>query len=373
MCLLTCFCSVAQTLDDVISKLENFDNRQTKVRYEVSLPSVSDPVVYEIELIEQMPGDEYSPAHAYIIDWTLPRGEKTSHGFNAYFDGNHFRYRDTRLQEYHVTEDSIPFTGQGGGVAMTAQFADMLTSSIARKLRSMENDTTFQSNFDPKTLTLSGVQRVQGYDALEYTYVFDSETGLPQTIDMVYNPASISEQIVTATFTLMETSGQPVIDEDYLIGRYGDVFEKYRNSNFRAENLIDTQLPTFTYVDSTSQRKSHVRGENDLSTLSVLVFIDDQVAGNDAIIETLRYAAAQLPLPVGLVYAVKNDNRSLPKDGLRDNESRVSRSSELIRQCGVTSYPTLMIVSRGDGTVRQVHVGRDIDADSLAQEILSEN
>lgn len=194
--------SAGVTVNDIAAQLIDSPCSAATVRYEVLMPSAADPVVYTIELLS-MPnlGDTLAPAD-YLIDWTLPRGEAVSRGFCSYADGVHFRYRDTKLQEYHYAEDPRPFIGEKGGVQMTAQFADLLPQFIGKHLVDMQSDTTYHSNFDARRLTLSGVQSVNGYDALEYTYTFDAETFLPLQIDMEYNPASISEQTVTAYFDL---------------------------------------------------------------------------------------------------------------------------------------------------------------------------
>ena len=123
------------SLNNVIDRLAAGGDRSANVRYEVLLPSAADPVAYDIELhYITAPNATLSPCD-YLIDWTLPRGEKTSRGFNAYFDGNHFRYRDTKLQEYHSADDSMPFLTGRGGVQRQAQFADLLPPLMAEQLR----------------------------------------------------------------------------------------------------------------------------------------------------------------------------------------------------------------------------------------------
>lgn len=360
--LIVCACGLSassMTENELITALTSFDCKEAKVRYDVLLPSAADPVTYDIELLAVNPGDEYSDC-CYLIDWTLPRGNNVSKGFSSYYAGDHFRYRDTRLQEYHVAEDVTPFLTDGGGVARNAQFADLLPAFIASTIQKMQSDSTYSYTFSPDKSTLSGVRRVNGYDALEFTYTFDSATGLPVELDFVYNPASISEQFITATYTWEDSRTPcPVIDEEFLVEHYPEIFEKYRTSNFRVENMSGNPMPTFSFITAESGRINHSRGEADLASPLLMVFVDPAVATTNSVIETVREALASMTYSVIGVY-VFNDGITPEVFTATDGEAVATGGRGLVSKCGVTAYPTFLFVNR-DGTVASVIQGTSND------------
>lgn len=340
------------------------------VGYVVYLPTSSDPVQYEVLLTTNNIADSLSPCD-YLIMWTLPRGNKVSTGFNSYSRGDHFRYRDTRLQEYHVAEDAAPFTTSGGGVQRTAQFADILPAFLAEKIADIVSDSTYVYDFDEKTNTLSGTQQMRGYDAFEFTYEFDEASGLPVRSDFVFNPASISEQTVNVTYK-WDLSGKNCADitEQYLIDLFPEIFEKYRTSNFRVESLRGASLPTMSFMSGDGQRVNHSRGEADLGSPAVLMFADKRVDGTLRFIDSLREATAQLPMSVKVVYVFAEGAEPDEFIATADEYKAVSPES-LIRKCGVTAYPTFIVVG-SDGSVADVIVGDAADlADKLAQSLMN--
>lgn len=360
LAILTTLSVSALTIDDIKQNLAKRPYQTAKVRFEVLMPSAADPVVYDIELQEVNPGDTLAPSF-YLIDWSLNRNDKISSGFNSYYEGDHFRYRDTRLQEYHYVEDPMPFSTEGGGVQRNAQFADLLPAFIAEKLEEIVNDTTYHSNFDEKSVTISGIRNINGYDALEYSYKFDENTGLPVQLDFLYNPASISEQSVTAYYT-WENIGdtvRPVFNEAFLIDRYGDVFEKFRTSNFRVENLRGSALPTFSFEAPGKDRRTHSRGEADLGSPVLLVFLDAGVASTQEVMDVIRASVADSPFAVTTIYAFADNEK--PADlSFTAGEYTANSPQRLIRKCGVTSYPTFVLV-KSDGTIADVIVGNNAD------------
>lgn len=357
--LLTAAICAAGNLGDITGALKTPRCLEADISYQVYLPTSADPVEYTIKILTGNKSDSLSPSD-YLIIWDLPRGEKVLHGFNSYYDGNHFRYRDTRLQEYHFADSPEPFTSQGGGVQRTAQFTDLLPAFIADKLQDMDSDSTYIYNRKGNIIT--GVQRVMGYDAVEYTYEFDNATLLPVRIDFVFNPAGISEQTVTAVYNWKEVQDCPDFTEEYLMERFPEEFGKFRQSNFRAENLKGTAIPSFTYNNPEGTRISHTRGEADLSTPLLLVFLDNNVANVSEIVALSTGVTSSLPLLVSPVYAFADNDTP---DGF--GAAYVNGASGLIRKCGVTNYPTFILVN-SDGTVGEVIIGMSTDISSLLEQ-----
>lgn len=360
----------AITLQEIGNRLTVAPCQSAYVKYEVWLPSSNQPVTYSISLLEVNPGDTLS-ASDYLLEWQLPRGEKVSKGFSSYHAGDHFRYRDTRLQEYHFSGDPIPFSAKGGGVQRTAQFVDLLPAYISEKISEIQHDSTYNYSFDQKNGTLTGVRSMNGYDALDFTYRFDPKSGLPQQIDFVFNPASISEQTVTATYTWNNITEQncPVIDEAFLISKFPDEFGKFRTSNFRVENLRGNDIPAFSYTTLTGERFSHSRGEADIKLPVVIAFIDPGSASSDSTIESLRRAVASVPMSASVLYAFAQGNT--PESFIpAQNESVLNGAPGFIAKCGIAAYPTILLVST-DGIVRDVIIGTSEDFEtSLSQTLM---
>ena len=360
----------ALTPKEIREKLTSTPYHEGSVTYEVWLPSAADPVKYSIHLTEVLPGDTLSPSD-YLIKWELPRGDKMSTGFSSYHGGDHFRYRDTRLQEYHHAESEAPFTSAGGGVQRTAQFTDLLPAYLAEKLTEIQKDSAYQYTFDEKSCTLSGTRRINGYDALEFTYAFDKKTGMPIQTDFVYNPASISEQTVTAKYEWENTDGKeaPVIDENYLISVFPDEFGKFRTSNFRAENMRGAPIPSFSYDDAQGRRTTHTRGEADMAHPAIIVFADGSAAAFPTVLNNVRAALASLPMSANVLYAFAG-NKSPEGFVATDGESIVNGAQGLLTKCGVAVYPTFMLVNT-DGTVEQVIIGVSDNLDTtLSQSMM---
>ena len=341
-----------------------------KVTYEVYLPSQADPVVYTINLIVGKEKDPYCEC-SYLIDWTLPRGQNNSYGFNAYDgNGNHFRYRDTRLQEFHVMEDSIPFISSAGGVARTAQFTELLPIFVNKRIIELINDSTVNYSYNEQNGIFSGIQQINGYDSFEFTYHFDIETGLPDIFDFIYNPGGISEQTVSAHFDWEKIDIDCVeIDEDFLINNFKDVFEKYRISNFKVENLRGTQIPNFTYRNSeNASRMYHNRGEADLINLTLIAFVDTEVENTNNYIESIENAIAFSGRPITIIYAFYNENLSNLKDN-SETRNIIDNPGKLIRNCGINAYPTLLVINK-DGNIEDIIVGDFKDDSSFSQSLM---
>lgn len=345
------------TLDDIAARLASYGCIGGTVRYEVSLPSSPDPVTYDIAL-QQGPGDVLAPA-SYIIEWTLSAGSGNK-GFAAYGDGNHFRYRDLRLQEYHYEADSVPFS-IGKGVQNQAQFVELLPAYLGAQLREMASDTTYVCCLSQSgdRLNLRGVNRVRGYDALEFDYVFDATTMLPERYSIVYNPASITEQEVTARFT-WDKPGKadcPDVSETALIARYPGVFEKFRTSNFRVESMAGQALPEFTAPTLTGERYTYNRGRG-FHTPTVIAFIDPEVETAAQTVAALRQAADMSASDLDIIYAFMSREADAVEpvmgyDGTRMGEYVLTGARSMFRDFGITACPTVLVCNRA-GEVKQI-------------------
>ncbi len=346
-----------------------------KVKYQVYIPTSSDPVVYDIELTERpVSGDSLAPC-SYLIDWTLHHDGDNSKGFTAYFDGNHYRYKGNRLDEYHFKSDPTPFLiGEGRSVQDAAQFVDLLPQFMARKFAAIANDSTYCYKIENKSddrMQISGVRRIKGFDALEYEYIFDKNTGMPVSFDIVYNPSSISEQSVSADFDWKSSEDTTGISEATLLSRYGDVFARYRTDNFSINSLVASPLPTFTSPTATHERYSHTRGEG-FRAPTLLLFLDPDQGKPGEIVDRTRRAVASLPFGADVIYLFAGSDSDkaeecVPK--LRAGEHLLIRARNVFRDLGVTSTPTFVFCSPDAAKVTAVQVG---DSNTLG-DIITQN
>lgn len=337
------------------------------VSYEILMPSSDTPVRYDIDLMSMpaAPGDTLAPCD-YLIDWTLhtPAGT-TSEGFSAYTGGNHFRYRDGRLQEYHATDDSAPFLPDGTarrGVASAAQFVDITPQALGRQLAAMADDDNFIFDVDvhPDVVTVSGKESTQGYDFREFTYRLDPATFLPREIEIDYNPGAPSEQVVTVRYGAWTADSCLTPDESCLTARYPEVFSRYRTDSFTLENLPGRRMPGWALPTIDGGRSVHTAGEP-FGHPVVVVFVNSEVGDPAADIADMNALAERSAVTVGacVVFTDKDRRRiaeMLPAPG--PGVEVMANGASLARDCGVALTPST-IICNADGVVTDIIVGRN--------------
>lgn len=353
----------ARKQNDPVSLLENLSTLRDysgEVTYSVLLPQAEEPVVYKVSQLSTATDDPLSPAD-YLIEWSLNGSE----GFSAYFDGNHYRYRDNRLQEYHYTWDSIPLLMGHGGVQQQAQFVDILPQFIGREVGKLLTDTTFVYTFTPDSTyngsradILKGKLIYHGYTSKEMVYVFDPETGLPVAIEFENNPGAISEQSVSIKFANIEQKPFPVTSEEYLTELYPEVFERFRESSFKVENLPGTLLPPFSAPTSDGERCTHHRGDTFVNP-TIFIVVNDAIESTGATIEAVRNAVDRSATNVDVIIGFTTNNAERAENAtgpLRPGERMLLGARGLARDCGISLFPTLIYVGR-DGRVADVTLG----------------
>lgn len=358
LCVFSVGLAFAGVPDKVTDALRAGECRSAHVRYEVLMPSAADPVVYDVNLSTAAPTDTLAPCK-YLIRWELPRNGRVSSGFAWYDSGRHVRYRDTRLQEYTFAENPGTFSASGGAVQDKAQFVELLPQYLGRQLGEMAQDSTYTLAYDATNYVLHAVRAVNGYDVSDASYTFDAQTGLPRQIDIIYNPASISEQTVTAYYEWDAEGVCPENPENV----FPEVFSNFRTSNFRAESLRGNYMPSFTARKADNDHLTHTRGQG-LGTTTVFLFMAAATEGNDGLVQEVSAALAGVPASVK-VYTVMRDGAtvSTPFEPLRN-------TGRMVLDCGIAAWPTV-IVAGADGVVREVFIGRSQDfATRLAQTLM---
>lgn len=360
----------AQEIDRIISSLRDLECFEAKARFRVSLPQSDDDVVYDIDLSAAADSsrNRLSPC-SYLTEWRLATPSGTVEGFSAYFDGHHYRYRNERLQEYHLAWDSIPFMPPDGspGVQSTAQFTDLYPGFIADALAEMQSDPRFTLSLDSltkidghQTVELRSVMNVDGITAMERRFVFDGSTLLPLLIETESNPGQISEQTTSVSYAYPDSTSMrcPSLSEADLIARHPLTFERYRESNFRIESLAGMQLPSFSLPTVDGDRFTHHRGEP-LPSPAVIAILDPTTGFNGEVIAAIRTAADRLPVATDILWAFNTTNTDLVNESiptLRPDEHLLFNAKSLVRDCGAASLPVIVIADTS-GTVKKVILG----------------
>lgn len=369
---LTALTAVAITPADIASRLDSLGSYSAHVTYSVLLPSAPDDIVYDIDL-------NCAPSQAatdsmcnYLIDWTLPTPGGESAGFTAYFDGNLYRYRDHRLQEYHYEWDSIPFQA-GGGVHRMAQFVDLLPQSIASAMR------LYGSQPDEYRLTckqgvkvdgrdctvVEGTREVNGMTATEYRYVFDSATMAPLKIELENNPGAISEQTVTATY------GSPRATAPASWGRRCLSSAIPSSLSVSARQLQGRKparhSPAVVFPPYRHRRASFLSTRRPSAFPTVIAIIDESTVNAAETVKALRRAVASLPKRVDLILAFTGnhiDDIEEVTGHAQLGETLLMSARPLARDCGATSFPTIIFTGR-DGIVTHSHLGFNNSLDEI--------
>lgn len=342
--------------------------------FDVQLPQGNDgEVLYGVALTSESDSSDPLLGDRFIIDWTLSTPSGESNGFSAYFDGNLYRYRDNRLQEYHMQWDSIPFTAINPPIHRSSQFQNLLPSMLADEIRAMESDSTYTIRVYPDTIfngipadVIKGEQAINGYTARNIVYVFDAATGRPIFLEIESSPGTISEQIVSVRYDSAAFPSTPVASEEELIARYPDVFERFRESNFRLENLAGTPLPAIALPTTTSERYAHHHGEP-FRAPTIFVVLDPAVASTPDMISSVRKASDSMPVAADIVWVFVTNNVDAVESLLgtvNPGEHALINGRSMVRDCGISQFPATIIVS-ADGNVSDVIMGYNKDITSL--------
>lgn len=369
----------AATLTDIAAHI----NRSAAVyratcSYEVLLPSLSDPVTYSVSLQANTheATDTLAPCD-YIIDWSADTPSGPVAGFSAYYGGNHYRYRDKRLQEYHAGADD-PSLAPGGdpsrGVQSVVQFADLLPSFIADRFSRMASDTTYKYRVHPDTVisgvrsvAVDGVRRINGYDAAEFLYVLSPDTYLPRFTELENNPGQLGEQSILVKYAPVETPEAEIIDESLLARRYPTAFGEHRGSAYSLEKMPGRPLPRIVAPTADGDRYIHDRGQA-LSSPTIIVFIDATVGSTPAVIEAVRGAAETAPVNIDVLWAFLNhradDIRSvLPS--VRASEKALINARSAATECGIGADTPVLLFVNSDGKIYDFVRGFNQDLESI--------
>lgn len=375
----------AGDITQITDALRAIDCYRASVDYSVSLPQAQDDVCYDIALESMHPSqtDTLSPVN-YVIDWTFraATGVNVS-GFSAYYDGHHYRFRGDRLQEYHIDWDAQPFATrhQGGrsfpGVQRGVQFANLLPAFIAMDLEEMSADSLYTISFpqsSPSQIKVRAVMTVQGVECLESVYTFSLPDMRPLTVSTETNVGTISEQSMRAVYSYDDIPTGPCapISEQSLASRWPEVFEKYRESNFRIENLPGMPFPAFSLPQPGGTRLTRARGQ-EFGTPAIIVLIDPANGFASETVKAVRKGVDLMAYEPEVLWAVASTNPDTATSligNIRSGEAIALNAASLARDCGAASLPVIVMCS-ADGKVRDVILGYNNDLPSAVMQKMS--
>lgn len=351
--LMLCHCTAKPdiTITNIVNAINAAKCTAGSIDYAIYLPSSENPVTYDISFESyRCEGDTLAPC-CYQIDWES--------GFCAYFNGHHYRYRDIKLQEYHFAIQPELFVG-AKAVQKQAQFAELLPQFIAERLERWMNDSacSIETRYTENVIRVCATKNVSGYTAAVYEITFDCRSYLPIAFAATYNPSSISEQSVTVTYNYVYDAEYREIDERKLVSEYPEVFEKYRASNFRVENLVNEHLPAFSAMTPSRERFTFERDDT-FDRATILVFLDVDVSTTAATIAAIRDAVRNMPRDVNVIYALNTSDTDVIKEMFTEqfeSETILMSARSFAVDCGVSMYPTLLMCS-GDGKVKSYLIG----------------
>lgn len=373
--------SANSNLDQLVAGLEGIKSYKSKATFEVLIPQSSEPIVYELSLTaNDNVNDNLSPCD-YIVEWTINGGKSDSSGFSAYHNGNHYRYRDNKLLEYHMEWDSIPFRSDniGQGVQNQALFVKYLPANLAEHIKRISNDTTYYISTGlinvskaHSAIVVKGTHTIADVVCEEFEYVFDRKTALPIRIHIESNPASISEQTIDVKYSESTTDVDVPITDEALMESYPIVFEKYRQCNYHIKNLIGEILPEFSAQTIGGSHYSFKKGDT-LNSPTMFAVLDTKSEYSKRIISNIRLAYQNMPFESKIVWIFSENNKcDILKtiDKQLNNEEIYINSHSFIQKCGITSTPTTILANR-NGKIIDVIIGFSKDLPSIITQNLS--
>lgn len=351
-------------INDLASRLAEAKEYAATADYKLLLPSADDPICYSIEMASSVNADDSLAAADYLLEWSLAKEGGAQDGFSAYFGGNHYRYRDQLLREYHYNSEPEVFAPGGDtskGVQNQAQFVNLLPQYIALTLKSMTADSTYSCIVHPDTLiaqqrviAIDGVRSYRGEEARRFLYVFDRDM-MPVGIELTNNPGGIGEQVITATYDYGEEPLALVSSEEELARRYPETFAKFRESSFTLENLPGRRLPAFSSPTPTGERYTFSKNSR-FARPTVIVILDSDDDGASQLIAELRKKIDTMDEKSDLILAFINNNADAIESTagrLRPGEHILMSARGLARDCGVKTTPVI-IECDSEGTVMSV-------------------
>ncbi len=352
-------------LTDIIDALRSDERFAAEVTYSATPAHAEGDIRYHISLFSTPARGDSLLDFNYLTQWSRVSDRKSgasNDGFAAYFNGNHFRFLDDRLKEYHYADDRIPFI-VAPSIQNASMFIDLYPASIAEELKEMSTDPRSHltmmevtSSNGTATICFTAKYKVNGELVRTKEFKFSLPQVLPLEIITVNNPDTDRESSSRAVYSYPTPAPADVeISEAYLAKLFPEAFAEKRLSNMTAEGLVGSPLPSFSLPTATGERYTRERGERFASPTALLIF-DPSEAGSAELVSELRHTLEGRSTPLSLIFVsissnIDNSEQAVPE--LREGEHLLISGSSLARKCGVSHLPTLLVADR-EGIVKKV-------------------
>lgn len=345
----------------------------SEIQYSVSIPQRDDDVVYKVRVAESAaPGDTLL-GKSYYIEWEYQ--SDGTRGFSCYFDGNLYTYNgDDRLREYHAGWDLTPFRPRQlgnrpvKGVHENVRFFALLPTEIKASLRQLHTDSTW--TVDRRGNRLEAVMRLpDGEEAMRKTISYRTDSTMAMLTE--YNIGQVSEQAEMATI-IPDNGNCPPASEEELAALWPEVFDKFRESNFRIESIIEQPLPTLSLPTTTGERYLHHKGDSFRQPTLVALIDPTQVVAPE-MVKALRSAAETSPRPIDLIMAFTGtdiDGIERLTGSARMDEHLLMNAQAAARKLGAANLPVVLICSP-DGIIENIVIGVNPNLSSIVFNTIS--
>lgn len=149
---------------------------------------------------------------------------------------------------------------------------------------------------------------------------------------------------------------------------YPEVFENYRESNYRIENLTGLPLPGFSFPLISGGRYTYTKGDA-FAAPTLVALLDAENAAAQPTMKALRGAVASMPRAVDLLLVFTGSHTDAIEEitgSSNSGEMVMISGKSLARECGTNVFPTILIVDPA-GKVANVILGFN---NSLAQDVI---
>lgn len=331
-----------------------------EAKYEVWTINSDSPIVYDVSLVQQAaPADSLMPCK-YLIVSSGAQKDCSDQSFSAYFDGNFYRFRNDKLVEWHFESNPAPFLS---GVPKAEMFTSLLPAFIRETFDMMPVDSTYIYNVSHpgNDIEVKGSQNIKGYEIRRFTYRFDAD-GRPLFSEIISNPETNTEQVVSARYSYPQPMADPEISEARLEREFGTVFDNFKEGKFSLKSLIGRPLPSYA-LQTPRERFTYTRGKGFGSPI-LFVFLSDL---NKDFIEKVQSATDGLD--VFYVIADNNVEEIAEMSAcLKPNEKIAYSAGSFARDCGVREFPSF-VSCNSEGIIEKILIGANNDWENFVRNL----
>lgn len=367
---------IGQTIDEIINFLQTREDFAAQVKYTATLPKSDDDVSYEVTLQSLSATTDSLLSFDYLTRWTSsPESNPgVDTNFAAYFSGNHYRYQNGRLKEFHHRLDPIPFM-VNPGIQSSSPFIELYPHMLGAEIRKMLSDSHYTLSLTDGPITdgkaslkILASMEVNGEVGRRTTFIFDKSTLLPLEIFSETCSGYSEGQTSEAIYTYPDSLKPFKITEETLISSYPEIFSNLREENMNVDNMKGKTLPTFSLPSATGERYTHYADQN-FATPVMLLFFDPADKDSRQWIADFRQNdfASDTDSPLTILYISTSSNIDAAEEvvpSLRPQEYLLINGHSFERKCGIKALPLIIFADR-EGVVKKIVSGVNLNIQNI--------